>query len=68
MFLKKLYKDEKYLHVGTEGGAVQVSNLRHSLLAVFNALLSLLNILNKKLEFCLSQKHNGNSSLHSSDY
>lgn len=50
---KKLYKDEKYLHPGTEGGTMQASNLLSSLLAVFNALLILLNIHNKKLEFCL---------------
>lgn len=50
---EKLYKDEKYLHLGTEGGTMQASNLLSSLLVVFNALLILLNILNKKLEFCL---------------
>lgn len=50
---EKLYKDEKYLHLGTEGGTRQTSNLLSSLLAVFNALLILLNIPNKNLEFCL---------------
>lgn len=46
-----MYKDEQCLHPDSEGGTAQASNLPSSLLAVFNALLILLNILNKKLEF-----------------
>ena len=45
---EKLSRDKKHLHRGTEGGTMQASNSLRSLLAVFNALLILLNIYNKK--------------------
>lgn len=47
---QKNYDDEKCLHGGTEGGTVAASNCLYSLLRVFNTLLILLNIFNKKLE------------------
>lgn len=50
---EELSRDKKHFHRGTEGGTMQASNSLRSLLAVFNALLILLNIYNKKLEFCL---------------
>lgn len=50
---QRSYEDEKHLHWGAGGGAVAASNLLCSLLTDFNTLLILLNILNKKLEFCL---------------
>lgn len=60
---QKSYEDEKYLHWGTEGGMVTASNWLYSPLTVFNTLLILLNILNKKLEFCLGANHNENISV-----
>lgn len=50
---QRSYEDERHLHRGAEGATVAASNLLCSLLTVSNTLLILLNILNKKLEFCL---------------